>query len=431
VVLLFLYLPVTFGSPDRQDCNHLAMFKKITSSFILALHNIRSNFFHTILSITGIVIGVAALVSILSLIDGMEKYAQDELTKTTSLKSIMINTHPNKNVNGVWIRKDSIRYLTPDDFNELKSAITRPASAILWQILGKELSLKNDTVKTASHTTGLSNFDTSFHVVHGKIISESDFINKKQHAVVTEQLAKILAGKNDPSSILGKTIILGGGRELELVGVVKTARAPRAELFFPITLISSSELEAAPPNCAFEAEYVTDVPRIKEEIQSWLAKKYGQSHEFTVVTNEFRVEQAARGFKLFRIIMGLIVGISVLVGGIGVMNVLLISVTERTAEIGVRKAVGANKRDIILQFLSESITISLFGSLLGLVIGVLGTMVIVPIVKSLTGVPFQAAYTMNTLLVISILAVVIGIVFGTYPAMRAARLDPVEAIRRE
>jgi putative ABC transport system permease protein len=143
------------------------------------------------------------------------------------------------------------------------------------------------------------------------------------------------------------------------------------------------------------------------------------------------VEQAAKGFKLFRIIMGLIVGISVLVGGIGVMNVLLISVTERTSEIGVRKAVGANKRDIILQFLSESITISLFGSLLGLVVGILGTMIIVPIVKSLTGVPFQAAYTLNTLVVISILAVVIGIVFGTYPAMRAARLDPVEAIRRE
>jgi putative ABC transport system permease protein len=150
-----------------------------------------------------------------------------------------------------------------------------------------------------------------------------------------------------------------------------------------------------------------------------------------VITNEFRVEQAARGFKLFRIIMGLIVGISVLVEGIGVMNVLLISVTERTAEIGVRKAVGANRRDIILQFLSESITISLFGSLLGLIIGILGTMIIVPIVKSLTGVPFQAAYTLNTLFVISILAVVIGIVFGTYPAMRAARLDPVEAIRRE
>src|SRR6185436_9745937 len=102
--------------------------------------------------------------------------------------------------------------------------------------------------------------------------------------------------------------------------------------------------------------------------------------------------------------------------------VLLIAVTERTVEIGIRKAVGANRKDILLQFLSESITISLFGSLLGLVIGVLGTMIITPIVKALTKIPFQAAYTLNTLMVISILAVVVGVVFGTYPAMRAAKL---------
>lgn len=418
---------VTFRVSGRQP----SMFKKITSSFILALHNIRSNFFHTILSLLGIVIGVAALVSILSLIDGMEKFAKDEITKTTSLKSIMVNTNTNKRVNGVWIRKDSLHYLTPTDFDELQSAISRPAHGTLWQILGKEISIKDDTTHTASHTTALNAFDTSFHVVRGRLLSKDDFATGTQNAVITEELAELLSGKNDQASLLGKRVALAADRELVVVGIVKTARAPRAELFFPITLVTHDELRSSPPNCTFEAGEVTDVPKIKADIQAWLTTKYGKGHDFTVLTNEYRVEQAARGFKLFRIIMGLIVGISVLVGGIGVMNVLLISVTERTAEIGVRKAVGANRRDIILQFLSESITISLFGSLLGLIIGILGTMIIVPIVKSLTGVPFQAAYTLNTLVVISVLAVIIGIVFGTYPAMRAAKLDPVEAIRRE
>lgn len=406
------------------------MFKKVTSSFILALHNIRSHFFHTILSLAGIVIGVASLVSILSLIDGMEKFAQDEITKTTSLKAITVVTNASKNVNGVWIRKDSARYLTPTDFSDLKNSITLSASGVLWQIQGKEIRMEGDTLKAAAITTALSSLDTSFHLLRGKMISEEDFRRGLQKAVISEQLAKSLAGKNNVDDLIGRNILFGE-RSLELAGIVTSSRVKRSELFFPIGLCSASELRSNPPQSIFEARHVTDVSAIKDQIQSWLNEKYGSKNDFTVSTNEFRVAQAARGFKLFRIIMGLIVGISVIVGGIGVMNVLLISVTERTAEIGVRKAVGANKRDIILQFLSESITISLFGSMIGLLLGIVGTMMIVPIVKSMTGVPFQAAYTLNTLLVISILSIVIGIVFGTYPAMRAARLDPVEAIRRE
>ena len=129
--------------------------------------------------------------------------------------------------------------------------------------------------------------------------------------------------------------------------------------------------------------------------------------------------------------MGLIVGISVVVGGIGIMNVLLISITERTVEIGIRKAVGANRRDIVFQFLAESITVSAFGSLIGLAFGIAVTAAAVPIVASVTEIPFYAIYTWNTLIVTGTLAIILGIVFGTYPAMRAARLDPVEAIRRE
>jgi len=174
------------------------------------------------------------------------------------------------------------------------------------------------------------------------------------------------------------------------------------------------------------------VPAISEAIKKWIGNRFpNNKNDFTVITNEFRVDQAAQGFLLFRVIMGLSVGISVLVGGIGVMNVLLISVTERTREIGIRKAVGANKKHIVLQFLSEAITISAVGSFLGFVFGVLGTMAVVPIVKAITKIPFQAAYTWNTFFIIAIVAVVVGIAFGTYPALRASRLDPVDAIRHE
>lgn len=127
----------------------------------------------------------------------------------------------------------------------------------------------------------------------------------------------------------------------------------------------------------------------------------------------------------------MIVGISIVVGGVGVTNVLLLSVTERTVEIGIRKAMGARRKDIMLQFLSESVTISAFGSILGLILGIVSTFAIVPVIKAFVPVPFEASYIWNTLIIIATIAVLIGIIFGTYPAIRTSRLDPVEAIRRE
>jgi putative ABC transport system permease protein len=129
--------------------------------------------------------------------------------------------------------------------------------------------------------------------------------------------------------------------------------------------------------------------------------------------------------------MGAITGISVLVGGIGIMNVLLISVTERTKEIGIRKATGAKKKDIVMQFISESITISLVGCVLGWIVGVLGVFGLVEIINSFTDFGFKAALSFQTVLVVILIALLVGVLFGTYPAWKAANLTPVDAIRHE
>jgi putative ABC transport system permease protein len=219
---------------------------------------------------------------------------------------------------------------------------------------------------------------------------------------------------------------------LQIVGVIDDPKNKTPQLYFPITVLTDAELKANTPDIYFEAEKTEDVSVLKSEITNWLAVNYQHSaDDFIIQTNEFRVQQATKAFLLFRIIMGLIVGISVIVGGVGVMNVLLISVKERTAEIGIRKSVGANRRDITLLFLAEAVTVSVFGSFVGLVAGIVGTMGVIPIIKAITDAPFQAAYTVNTLFVVSIIAVLVGVIFGTYPAIRASRLDPVEAIRHE
>jgi putative ABC transport system permease protein len=404
------------------------MVRKVLHAFSLALANIRSNLFHTLLSVLGIVIGVAALVSILSLIDGMEQFARDQIATTTSLNGIIVQSEPYKMVNNVRLRKDTVPVINYDDYKSIASILTKPVkSHIRWS---SSLQVQMDMTRIGTMLLATAEtLEPGTTLKTGAFFTDSSVNSKEAVAVVNPSFLKA-AGISSAEEALGKQVKLRA-QSFTINGVTAN-EMPTPKVFIPITFITEKEFQANTPDVLMEAEKTEDIPTLKTEIADWLKAKHVHAiQDFKIITNDFRIEQTARGFLLFRIIMGLIVGISVIVGGIGVMNVLLISVTERTAEIGIRKAMGANRRDIVLLFLTESVTVSAFGSLVGLIVGVLGTMAIIPIVKAITKVPFQAAYTVNTFIVISIVAMLVGIIFGTYPALRASRLDPVEAIRHE
>lgn len=403
-------------------------------AFGLARLQIQSRLMHTLLSVLGIVIGVAALVTILSMIDGMEKYAREQITHTTSLKAIQIWTETHKTTNGVRLKKDAYPHLTYADLQQLASSLTLPARVYLNLNQPSELTLPERNLTVGALTIGrAAPHPDDVKIAYGHLFTEDDVIKQQKVAFINQALAIQLAAQDSVKHLLGKRIRFKD-KDVQITGILAPSGSAteQPQIYVPITLFSAEELNAQPPACFVVADNVEQVPALKEQAQKWLSRQFkDKAGDFVVSTNEMRVKQAAQGFLLFRVVMGMIVGISVIVGGIGVMNVLLISVTERTVEIGIRKAMGAKKGDILLQFLAESISISVFGSFLGLVLGVVSTLAIVPIIKAVTSVPFQAAYTATTFFIIAAIAILIGIVFGTYPAMRAARLDPVEAIRRE
>lgn len=409
------------------------MLRNTIQSFALALQNIRSNLFHTLLSVLGIVIGVAALVATFSLIDGLEKFARDQIAAQTSVNAIVVETKTDKLINNILVRKDSFPIIDYERFTAFKATAKHLTRASLQTSFNREIQVADKDSALGALIQCIADRPPSDSLrTHGQLFGPNSFSDREPVAVVNTRFAKLVAGPDSLGSVLGKHISVLG-HKLIIVGIMKDKRAevpPTA--FIPISLLSHADLLRSPPTMLLELDKTEHVPILKTAVEDWLKQEYGDKHQdFGVQSQDHWIDQTAKGFLLFRIIMGFIIGISVVVGGVGVMNVLLISVNERTAEIGLRKAVGAKKGDIRRLFLAESITVSAFGSLVGLILGAAFAMAAIPIIRFWADVPFSAVLTWNTFFIIVSVAVFIGILFGTFPAIKAARLDPVEALRRE
>ena len=411
----------------------------LAASIAVGFETLRGNPLRTMLSTLGVIMGVAALVSVLSLGDGMQNFAREQIERTTDFQSIAVSPQLFRRVDGQsFARTDAVRFDARDA--EALADTLGPSARISMALTGAALVTTGaDTTPRAAEVMGaLANvFEVnSLTVAEGRAFSREDVMAAAPVAVLSHRLATDFARGRTLAALIGDTLLFHGTPRV-VIGVL----APREEEtrrgaimpFGAATAAMAPALVGRPTTMQVRAANIEELDAVKASTQRWLASRYGGAwgERISVATDERRVDQVQQGMLIFKLFMGALTGISLVVGGIGIMNVLLVSVVERTREIGIRKATGARHRHIFLQFLSESVAITGAGSIVGIVLGLAVAYGATAVMRSMSRAEIHAGVSASTIVVALGASALVGIVFGIYPALKAARLTPIEAMHTE
>jgi len=407
----------------------------VTKAVRIALTSLLRNRMRALLTTLGIVIGVAAVISLMTLGQGVENYIHDQFQSLGANLLIVTSQQPD---NDTITR---IEPLTSRDVETLRSPAVAPDLARVGGQLTVTafIAADGEYLRTSARGVTANMADIlNWDVKIGQFITDEHVARTSRVAVLGEEAVKELYGSPDADPI-GRVIRLND-QAFTVIGVMARRGAgftnDNVAVFVPI-----STAQTRLQNARYRQSYIVSAiyaqarseeaaEPAEEQILAYLDAQHGieaeEDRDFRISNQASLLESIGQVTGILTVFLGMIAGVSLLVGGIGIMNIMLVTVTERTQEIGLRKAVGARPNDILIQFLFESIVLSLTGGAIGVAVGGLFATLASLLVPEL-----RAQLSSNAVALATIVSTTIGVLFGIYPANRAAHMNPIDALRYE